>query len=515
MPTAHPETQAPLTTSRVTRFLVPNLVWPVAISSAVLLFVGIGGAWYVLRLQRATTDILAWNVTSIRAAEELEISVREIRNQVNRYLLTGDLKQLRDIDKLEPLCEYWLTESSRLARHPEEKQLIDRAREGYSQFQLELDLLQQEPVNDLNRAQVGRLTEEVLNGKVLDSAHQYLDYNERELATSSEHNQIQAERVALSLLLIGICGAAGGLLAGYSLARGILRTIIQISLPIHDVAGQLNEVVGPVSVSGPSKLEDLDQILRTLAVRVSTVIERLRQRERDALRAEQLAAVGQLAAGLAHELRNPLMSMKILVQSAQEEEQGKLAGTDLDVIDDEIVRLEKLVSTFLDFARPANPSKQPINLADILRQTAQLVARQASVRGVQLHSSDLPQELEIEADAAQLRQVFLNLLLNAIDAGRRGGDIWITIENQSRPGMVTIQVADNGQGFPENLKSTLFDPFVSTKPTGIGLGLTICRHLVEAHGGTIMAENQPEGGAVFRLQLPLTQVSTAETMLIH
>lgn len=507
----HPEDSPP--PHRPRRFLMPNLVWPVAITSAILLFVGIGGAWYVLQLQHAASDILAWNVTSIRAAEELELSVREMRSQLNRFLLSGDVRQLHELPKLQPVCEHWLDESTRLTRSPEEKQMMATAQKGYARFRTEFQKLLNQPAAEITQDQVARLSEEVLNRQILVPAHQYLDYNERDLASSSEHNRILAERLALSLLLIGVCGAAAGLLAGFSLARGVLRTIIQISLPIHDVAGQLNEVVGPISVTGPSKLEDLDQILRTLATRVSAVIERLRQRERDALRSEQLAALGQLAAGLAHELRNPLMSMKILVQSAQAEERGQLAGPDLDVLDDEIVRLEKLVSTFLDFARPSNPSKHQINLVSVVRQTLELVSRQASLLGVTLHGEQIPEEILLEADAAQLRQLFLNLLLNALDATRRGGHVWLEIHvepplstaSPPRGSVVMISVADDGQGFPENLKENIFDPFVSSKPTGIGLGLTICRHIVEAHGGQIAAEDRPGGGAVFRIQLPLTR----------
>lgn len=507
-----PTTESELKRSSARRFFMPNLVWPVAIMSAILLIVCIGGAWYVLQLQHSASDILAWNVTSIRAAEELEINVRELRSQLNRFLLTGDVEQLRDIPKLQPACEHWLAESARLARSPDEKQMMEAAQKGYARFQSEIRQLLGQPVNGETRATVSRLADVVLNRQIIDHAHAYLDHNERELASSSEHNQILAERLALSLLLIGVCGATAGLLAGFSLARGVMRSIIQISLPIHDVAGQLNEVVGPISVTGPKRLEDLDQTLRTLAERVSTVIERLRQRERDALRSEQLAALGQLAAGLAHELRNPLMSMKILVQSAQSEERGHLEGTDLDVLDDEIVRLEKLVSTFLDFARPASPSKLQINLADVARQTLDLVSRQAELRGVTLHYKQLPPVVLIEADTAQMRQLFLNLLLNSLDAAQRGGEVWVEMatpsDHKSR-GVVKVSISDNGHGFPENLKEPIFNPFFSTKPTGIGLGLTICRHVVEAHGGQINAEDRPGGGALFRIELPVTRQSSS------
>lgn len=486
----------------------PKLVWPVAITSGILLVLGIVGAWYVLRLQTRASDILAWNVTSIRAATELEIGVRDIRTQLNRFLLTEDVKLLDEIPKLQPDCETSLAESVRLARHPEEEVLIAKAADGFELFLRDSKQLTHPNSMAELRALVRKLTDDVLRDQVLAHTHAYLEYNERELATSSEHNQILAERLALSLSLIGVCGASAGLLAGFVLARGILRTIVQIRIPIHDVAGQLNEVVEPISYSHVSQLEDLDQVLRTIASRVSDVIDRLRQRERDAVRAEQLAALGQLSAGLAHELRNPLMSMKILVQSAQSDERGLLDGADLDVLDMEIVRLEKLVSTFLDFARPPTLTKRRINLTEILNQTLDLVMRQAHLRGVKLHFNHGNQVVTIEGDAGQLRQVFLNLLLNSLDAITRGGDIWVGIDcqniNRSQKPSVGVVVSDNGHGVAAELRGTIFEPFVSTKPIGIGLGLTICRRIAEAHHGQISIADREGGGAVFRLELPIT-----------
>jgi two-component system sensor histidine kinase HydH len=493
------------------RFLVHKLLWPVVISSGVLLIVGIVGAGYVLQLQTAASDILAWNVTSIKAAVKLEIGIREIRSLLNGYRLTDDINELNTIPTIQTDCEIWLHESSRLARSPDEQVLMELIEQGYARFQTEFARLPQLRSTAMKRELCKHLTDDVLEKQILDLTQQYLLLNERELTTSSEHNQVLAERLALTLLLIGVCGAAIGLLVGYAWARGIIRTIVQISLPIHDVAGQLNEVVGPISVSDVTKPEDLDQIIRTVAVRVSAVIQRLRQSERDTMRAEQLAALGQLAAGLAHELRNPLMSMKILVQSALSDAPGFLEGPDLDVLDDEIVRLEKLVSTFLDFAGPTEPRMQRIELIEVLKKTMELVTRRARTARVAIHFDPPTDQIFIEADPAQLRQVILNLLLNALDANREGGDIWLELDlslmQRERAPRVIVTVTDNGTGLPKHLRETMFDPFVSTKPTGIGLGLTICRRIILAHDGQISAQDRPDGtgGAVFRIQLPLSQ----------
>ncbi|MDB5389086.1 MAG: kinA 3 [Planctomycetaceae bacterium] len=149
------------------RFLVHKLVWPVVTSSIILLAVGIGGAWYVLQLQTAASDILAWNVTSIKAAVELEISIREIRSQLNRYQLTSDVKDLNAIPEIQPVSERWMHESSRLARSSEEKILVDLIERGYARFQTDFTLLQQLPIES-KRELCRKLADDVLQKQILD-----------------------------------------------------------------------------------------------------------------------------------------------------------------------------------------------------------------------------------------------------------------------------------------------------------------------------------------------------------
>jgi signal transduction histidine kinase len=271
--------------------------------------------------------------------------------------------------------------------------------------------------------------------------------------------------------------------------------------------------VGPVTLPPGWGLDELERVLRHLAEQVGAVIERLQQSQREALRAEQLAAVGQLAAGIAHELRNPLMSMKILVQSAADQgDPARLGVRGLAVLEEEITRLERLTGAFLDFARPPRVQEQRLDVRGVVEQTVGLVAGRAGQRGVRL-DAELPQEpVPVEADPGQLRQVLLNLLLNAVEAVPDGGTVQVRVGRSEAPtGASTsagsepwraVWVADSGPGLPPELGQEIFTPFVSTKPTGFGLGLSVCKRLVEAHGGEISAADRPEGGAVFVVRLP-------------
>ena len=167
-------------------------------------------------------------------------------------------------------------------------------------------------------SRVRELADGTLTSEILQPAQDYLDINEDEIAASIVENERIADRMVLGLLLLGVCGPVSGLLAGFGISRAVSHSIVRLSVPIRDAAGKLNEIVGPITLSARWSLDELEGVLRTIAERIGAVIERLQQSERDARRAEHLAAVGQMAAGIAHELRNPLMPMKILVQAAAE-----------------------------------------------------------------------------------------------------------------------------------------------------------------------------------------------------
>ncbi len=255
-------------------------------------------------------------------------------------------------------------------------------------------------------------------------------------------------------------------------------------------------------------LGDLENVLRLIGTRVGAIVERLQEQEREFLLAGRMAAVGQLAAGMAHELRNPLTSMKLLVQGAMSDAgdgdgwtcQG-LNGRELMILEEEITRLEQLTQSFLDFARPPRPETRVLDVCPQIEQTLALVAGRAAAAAVQVEPV-LPRSPVLAAiDPGQFRQVLLNLLLNALDATPAGGTIRVLLAEEPDRSL-TLQVTDSGCGLPDELGERIFDPFTTTKDTGLGLGLSICKRIAEAHGGTISCANRSQGGAVFTLRLP-------------
>jgi signal transduction histidine kinase len=475
---------------------------PIAAVSSLPLLVCVFAAWDVHRSQRAASAALDLNVGSMRAAEEMAIAVRDARSLLERFLLGGDPRPLARLPELHRDLQRWLAAARRTAVTDRERELVALLGRGHEDFAAGLTRLLQAP-----RAEQAAAAQALIRRAedIRRPAQDYLDYNEEEIQRNSRENQQQADRTALGLLLLGVCGPAAGLLAGYGIARAVHRSLVRLSIPVRDAAGKLNEVVGPLTVSSGLSVEEFEAILRRMAEQIGDVVGRLQQSQREALRAEQLAAVGQMAAGVAHELRNPLMSMKLLVQSAAEQPGGGLCGRDLAVLEEEMTRLEQLTRTLLDFARPPQPQKRVFGLQELVESSVDLLSSQAAQRDVRI-DCDMPEApVWAEADAGQLRQVLLNLLLNALEAIRDGGTVRVgltAVPAGDDPGGVCLRVEDTGPGLPASLGPDIFAPFVSTKPSGIGLGLSICKRIVEAHGGVITAADRPGGGAVFEVRLP-------------
>jgi signal transduction histidine kinase len=479
------------------RFLF-RLTAPVVATSLLLLALGVGTAWYVQRLQKAVSDDLRANVSSMRAAEELEIVVRELRTQLDHFLITGDHKYLENLSAFVPETERWLAEAERWSLTPREQELTSRARAGHRKMLEALQSLTRPGEAAALRQQVRKLIDDVLTLEILQPTHQYLDFNEEEVEQSIADNQKFTGGLTRGLLLLGIFGSGAGLVAGVGFARAFGRSLVQLSVPIRAAAGELDEVVGPATFVG-GDLKEMENLLRLIADRVRSVVERLRQSERELLRSEQLAAVGQMASGMAHELRNPLTSMKILVQAAQDG--GSLGGRDLTVLEEEITRLERLVRLFLDYARPPQPEKKVLDTRPLVEHCLGLLAARATAGGTRLAFARPPDEVRAAVDPGQFRQVVLNLVVNALESVASGGTVEIGLE-QDGAGGLTLRVADTGGGLPEALGERIFAPFMTTKETGLGLGLSICKRIAEGHGGTVTGENRAGGGAVFTLRLP-------------
>lgn len=254
------------------------------------------------------------------------------------------------------------------------------------------------------------------------------------------------------------------------------------------------------------------------AVAVLRDLSRIRQLEEEVRRGETLAAAGRMAVGLAHEIRNPLGAIRGAVQLLRKELGDEARwGEYTDVLIKEVDRVNRIIESLLDLGRPVQLRLGPLNLHQLLERVALLSEEMAASQGVRIVKRYDPSLPPILADEDRILQVFHNLVRNAIEAMPRGGRLTLTTRLSMSPlfakvdlgtgvrHLVEVQVADEGEGIPEALRGKIFDPFVTTKERGLGLGLALCHRILEEHKGAIQVESAPGKGTTVSCFLPIAR----------
>lgn len=225
--------------------------------------------------------------------------------------------------------------------------------------------------------------------------------------------------------------------------------------------------------------------------------------EQERARAEQLAALGLIAAGLAHEVRNPLAGLRSTAQAMARKLANKGAQREyLDRMVAEIDRIDALVRTFLQYARPQRPTLKPVTLPDVITSVTTLLRERLAASKVRLSTEFPRQDARVLGDPQQLQQVFLNLFLNSLQAMRNGGEIRVQARRPEAGSTWEVRVRDTGKGIPPEHLAQAFTPFFSTKSHGSGLGLAIVQQIVREHRGHVDIESQPGQGTTVTVRLP-------------
>jgi signal transduction histidine kinase/putative methionine-R-sulfoxide reductase with GAF domain len=250
--------------------------------------------------------------------------------------------------------------------------------------------------------------------------------------------------------------------------------------------------------------QELKTFSRQMEEKIQKTTADLRKTEAQLIRSEKLAALGQLAAGIAHEIRNPLTSINILIHSLTENFPSEDSHReDLKVIEEEIDRINEILDRFLRFAKPAPPLLERTEVSSIFEETLQLIRPRMEKQKVHVQKEfeALPMIL---MDREQIKQVALNLLLNAVQAMPDGGTLMLRGHNSKDGQWVNISIQDSGIGIPHEDMNKLFDPFFSTREGGIGLGLSIAHRIIDQHHGKIEVESALGKGTLFTLWLPVS-----------
>jgi two-component system sensor histidine kinase HydH len=479
-----------------------RMLLPLLLTSTISFILCAAMAVFLLREQSQSAASLGETIASYRTTAKLEESL------VDLIALLGT--KVEEVQALNDRIDTHLRELRSHANTPEERDAINDLDDSFTAYLTIWRTLPRRLGQD--HVDARREAIRVLEHETLPICQDLRENLSDQIDASQREHQATVRSLAWGLAAVGALAVLAGLGLGYGAARGLNQSIQRLQIGIRDAAGKLAPALPTIELREGTNLNQLHEHMQFLIGRIEQTVQQLHQRERELLRAEQLAAVGQLAAGMAHEIRNPLMSIKMLIQAAREEGPGAgLFGEDLVVIEREIRQMQRTIQSFIDFARPPKLHKTSVEVASVIERTIELIRGRAEKQHVTIVDQLPASSPMLQADATQLQQVILNLALNALDVMPTGGTL--TFGMRATANTVEITVMDTGPGLTQEIRDRLYQPFMTTKPTGLGLGLVVSRRIIEDHGGKLDADPAAGPGACFRILLPILHENSEAGLL--
>jgi len=446
------------------------------------LFLVAGGTIYGLfstwhRVQQLEARLTSSQIERFQFAGEVRRELQSLNNSILRYALVRDPQQWTQFEKASSDLDHWIDDH-------------DPSLNPHSPLTTETE---REVIKELNQAYDDYLG----SARAVHSNSLPALVSSEQLAQLDAFNtQSERMRELVRRLTDAHRTAEAAFLANASASLTSLRGILTASVVI---------LLALVAAMGWVIYRDTIAPLRTKLVQSQTLLERQ----------QKLATLGTLAAGIAHEIRNPLTSLKARLYTLEKHLQAvPAARKDTDIISSEISRLEHIVQDVLSFARPSDPKLETLAAETVLHEVQGLMSPDLKSRGLQLVVESMP-ELLIRADSGHLKQVLVNLVRNAAEATEGAGTVTLRTRAARAPlggcetDAVILEVVDDGEGISPEVEKRLFDPFFSTKETGTGLGLPIAARIVERHGGVLQYQTRPGHGTTFGVVLPREIKDTA------
>jgi signal transduction histidine kinase len=359
------------------------------------------------------------------------------------------------------------------------------------------------------RANASRLAAEEdaafrIGEELITQVRDVIAFTTSKLGESTQKAMNEIERTKYFLYGLVALGPLVSALLGFVFISGLTRPVKVLVDSTRTLKG------GDLDHRVPRLKDEFGELAESFNEMAGSLKEQMQKMRRT----EQMVVVGELAAGLAHEIKNPMAGIKVAMSVLSEE--SYISPEDKSVLQKvvaEITQLEGLMKSFLNFAKPQKPRLEPINVNQMLNTTLtfHMKHRAAGASGsgkieIVKEFGELPRT---QADPTQLQQVFLNLFLNALHAMPHGGELGVRTCLEEDGKSIRIEVSDSGSGIREDLIDKIFQPFFTTKQKGTGLGLAISRQMIEQHDGTIAAANRPGGGVLFTIRLPVKAEGTA------
>lgn len=475
----------------------------VLVVSLVLLALAGGSAmiWYTHRIEAQLNAIVDEDIAAYQLAESLQSALVNQKGFVSYYFLDGDPGWLRQLGEYRQLFRERLEAARKSAGSREQEEALARIAEGYAEYIAVKDVvIGHYTAGERDEGARLHVRARELFFQILQDCEAYRDFHHTQIEAARERTQQQAARLrsiaAAAMALVSVLGV----LLSLVLAVQVLAPVRKLAVAAGRGAEAVDDgnVVKALSRSVEGLMQDIDQ-----------ATSKLERSQEHLLQAEKMAMVGKLAAGMAHSIRNPFTSVKMRLFSLNRTlTMNDTQREDFDVISEEIRHIDTIVQNFLEFSRPPRYQFQPVSPSAVVDAAVQLLAHRLKSYGVELRIERGKPLPAVQADPEQLKEVVVNLVVNACEAMEEGGHILVeerVERRQEKRAMALIRISDTGPGIPEAVLEKVLQPFFTTKEDGTGLGLAIAQRIVGEHDGRLLVSSTEGEGAAFSILLPIEE----------
>ncbi len=459
------------------------------------------------RLERRALDALGESMARTRTYAELETAMFDQGEIVWRYLSGLDPGARREFDLAGQVVSYW-QDRWRAELGPDESQLSD----GVDRIQTEIRAVADSVfglADEGRRAEAFSLAQRELKGRLqpaLTQMNRVVYRRARESSVRGAYTRLEEILAGEGRTLFAIIALtlAFGLVASWLISRSLAR-------PIRELTGAM-AVVGtgrldhPVAATSRDEIGELARAFGRMTESLRQNVAKLETTQAQLVQSEKLASIGEMAAAVAHGLRNPLASLRAAAQLVRRHPDSPSSAEHLDAIVEEVDRLDRRITHLLSFSRPAPYRPMPERLDRLVEHLLPALAEPIRERRVELDVRVPPDLPEVRVDPMQLEQALLELVSNALDAMPQGGRLRLdarAADGAGDPGTVVVEIADTGPGIPAHVLPSVCEPFFTTRAEGTGLGLAIAKRYVEQNGGRLEIASAPGMGTTVRVTLPV------------
>ena len=458
--------------------------------------------WYTWRTQKLYTSIVDRDVNALISTQHLENALVLQKGLITYFFLTNASKWLDQLDEYNQKFLFWLTKARTYTDIDKARFILNDIESNYISYVFERDKIidmYKEGKKEEGAREHWKVRKQFI--LIYDLCDKFKSIQKKNIKATRNNYKKSAQIVTVTAW----CAVPAVIILIFLLSFILYKQILE---PIRKLALKFDMAKSSVPMS--DEINVLSKRVNFLVKDISDTTAKLEESRKNLMQSEKLAQAEKLAAGMAHSVRNPLTSVKMRLFTLERSlNLNHTQMDDLDVISEEIRYIDTILRNFIEFARPPKMQFHMINPSEIVDMALELLKHRLESYKTDVRvkvDRELP---EISADAEQLKEVMVNVLLNACEAMREDGEILIEEKivffdssEDSFEKAVQISIRDNGPGISKSIQKKIFRPFFSSKEEGSGLGLSIAKRIIDEHGGEIIVESEENKGTTFIIQLP-------------